>query len=80
MDWIPYKNSHGEWVERYRLILTAWPTGAWSVHCPSGKIKPRTSDLLFCPVEGGVEAAKKMAEKAALEMAAPADGQRPVEN
>lgn len=68
MDWTPYKNSSGEWAECQGLVLTAWPAGSWSVHDPSFKLKPRCSDLIVRPVDGGIETGKREAEKAAMEM------------
>jgi len=68
MNWQPYKNSPGEWTEYQGLVLTAWPAGSWSVHDPSFKLKPRSSDLIIRAVEGGIETGKREAEKAAKEM------------
>jgi hypothetical protein len=66
--WTPYKNSQGEWAEYQGLVLTAWHTGAWTVSDPSGKIKPRSSEMLIRHIVGGIEAGKKLAEEAAMEM------------
>ena len=71
MNWIPYKNSQGEWTERHGLILTAWPTGAWAVHDPSGKVNPRSSNLIIRHKDLNLETAKKEAEQAATEMLMP---------
>lgn len=69
--WKLYKNSQGEWAEHQGLILTAWPTGSWSVHDTTFGLKPRSSDLIIRPVEGGIETGKREAEKAAMEMLSP---------
>jgi hypothetical protein len=72
INWTPYKNSQGEWAEYHGLVLTAWHTGAWSAHDPSGKINARSSQMLIRPVEESLDAAKKVAEQQALEMLQPA--------
>ncbi len=68
MDWKRYKHASGEWAEYKGLILTAWPTGSWSVHDTTFGLRPRSSDLIVRSVEGGIETSKREAEKAAMEM------------
>lgn len=66
--WKLYKNSQGEWAEHQGLILTAWPTGSWSVHDTTFGLKPRSSDLIVRRENLNLETAKKESEQAAIEM------------
>jgi hypothetical protein len=68
MNWTPYKNSRGEYAEYQGLVLAAWPTGAWAVHSPTGKVKPRSSNLIIRHKDLSLETAKREAEQAAIEM------------
>ena len=66
--WTPYPKAEGEFAIIGTLILTARPSGAWSVHDAKGNKGSRSSSM--APIIGpvGIEAAKTAAEKAANEM------------
>lgn len=44
-NWTPYPKADGEYLELFGLVLTAWPTGAWSVHDPKHRVPSRSSVL-----------------------------------
>lgn len=71
ITWHPYTITDGEWAEVDQLILTAWDTGAWSVHDPvrgRGTKHSEFTPILAKPEDRNIEAAKRYAEQGAYDL------------
>ena len=71
ITWHPYPSDQdGEYANDGAIILTARPNGAWAVWGMGRSITSVMAPTLYKPEEQNLEAAKKKAEAAVMELTA----------
>jgi len=67
-EWFQYPNADGQYAYHEDLVLSAHPSGAWSVYHKWSKVKTRNSEMAPLLGSMGIEAAKEQAQDAAIQM------------